>query len=155
MTVVKTFRYSADAEWQGGRLTRVSGPNKLTLEAGLPPEFNQGVDGVWSSEELLVGAVASSFAVTLAAVAERTGVELETIKVDGIGHVEAGSDGHYGFVAVELTVDVSAARDEDEESLERLIHLARPLCMVSNALNVPVHIRLATAPRVATALSAC
>jgi len=30
MTVVKTFRFSAGAEWQGGRLTRLSAPGKLT-----------------------------------------------------------------------------------------------------------------------------
>jgi organic hydroperoxide reductase OsmC/OhrA len=104
-----------------------------------------GLPGVWSPEDLLVAATASCYAVTLAAIAERSGVELTALDVGGLGHVERGVDGRFWFTVVELSVEVSANADPD--LVERLAAKAEQACIVSLALDVPVHLRLAVADR--------
>ena len=151
MTIVKAFRFASSVHWRGGRLTRASAQGKPALDVATPPEFKGGVEGVWSPEELLVAATASCFAVTLAAVAERSGVELKTIDIDGLGHVERGTDGPFGFVAIELTVEVES-ESEAPETVQRLVSDAKRLCIVSLALDVPVHVRLASSTSSAVAL---
>jgi len=141
MSIVKALRFPASVQWRGDRLTDVSAPGKPTLEVVTPPEFRGGVPGKWSPEELLVAATTSCFALTLAAVAERGGVELEAVKVDGLGHVERGQDGRFRFVAIELTVGV----ETDDEALlatENIVFEAERRCILSLALDVPVHVRV-------------
>lgn len=143
MSIVTTLRFPAAVEWRGGRLIRASAPGKPALDVATPPEFKGGMPGVWSPEDLLVTAAASCFAVTLVAVAERSGVELEALRVDGAGHVERAADGRFRFSVVELDVEVEA--DADPGRLERLAAKAEQVCIVSLALEVPVHVRLVVA----------
>ena len=147
MSIVKTFRFPASIEWRGGRLTRASSPGKPPLDVATPPEFKGGVPGVWSPEDLLVAAAATCFAVTLVAVAERSGVELTVLDVDGVGHVEQGADGRFRFTVIELDVEVEAGTDQAR--LERLAAKAEHVCIVSLALDVPVHVRLVETARAA------
>lgn len=149
MGIVKSFRFPASVHWTGGRMTRTSAPGKPTLDVATPPEFRGGVAGVWSPEDLLVVAAASCFTVTFAAVAERAGVELGAIDVGGVGHVERGEDGRFGFTVIELAVEVET--DVGRHEVERLVTEAERLCIVSLALDVPVHVRLGAAypPRAA------
>jgi peroxiredoxin-like protein len=147
MSTVKTFRFPASIEWRGGRLTRASSPGKPALDVATPPEFRGGIPGVWSPEDLLVAATASCFAVTLVAVAERSGVELTALDVDGVGHVERAADGRFRFTVIELDVTVEASTDPGR--LERLAAKAEQVCLVSLALDVPVHVRLLSPARTA------
>jgi peroxiredoxin-like protein len=152
VSIVRTFRFPASVQWRGGRLTRASAHGKPELEVATPPEFKGGVGGVWSPEELLVTSLASCFTVTLAAVAERIGIDLETVNVDGVGYVERGEDGRFRFDVIKLAVEIGA--DADPRSLERLVAQTERLCIVSLALDVPVQVRLADAPARATATAA-
>ena len=70
MSVVKTHRFPASIHWRGGRLAEAEAPGSPTLEIATAPEFRGGIAGLWSPEGLLVASVATSFAVTFAAVAE-------------------------------------------------------------------------------------
>ena len=147
MSVVKTHRFRASVHWCGGRLTNADATGKPRLDVATPPEFRGGVEGVWSPEELLVASAGSCLALTLAAVAEASGVKLESIDVDGLGQVERGPHGPFQFVAIELALEVAA--DEPASSLERLVREAERRCIVALALAVPIHVRLriaATAP---------
>jgi organic hydroperoxide reductase OsmC/OhrA len=96
---------------------------------------------LWSPEELLVASVASCYAVTLSAVADWKRVPLRNVEVAGLGHVERREDGRYAFVAIELTVEI----ETDDESLavaREAAEQAEERCIVSLALDVPVHVRL-------------
>jgi peroxiredoxin-like protein len=141
MSTVKTFRFPASVQWRGDRLTHATVPGKHALDVATPPEFKGGRPGVWSPEDLLVTAAASCFAVTLAAVAERSGVTLASLAVSAVGHVERAADGRFRFTVIELDVDVRA--DAEPARVERLAAKAEAVCIVSLALDVPVHVRLA------------
>src|SRR5262249_10518850 len=95
--------------------------------------------GVWSPEDMLVGAVAACFAVTLAAVAERRQLPVRALDVRGTGHVSKHSDGRFGFVEVELEAEIAtepgveAAVEEAAPAAERPCRVRAPL-----AFRVPV-----------------
>ena len=153
MTTVKAHRFPVSVHWVGGRLTRAAAPEKPELQVATPPEFRDGIAGVWSPEELLVTATASCYAVTLVSVAEQRSVPLRRLDVRGVGHVTRRDDGRFGFVAIELAVEI----DTDpgfEAAAEKAAELAERYCLVRMALEVPVHveaeIRVAE-PLVATA----
>jgi organic hydroperoxide reductase OsmC/OhrA len=145
MSITKDFRYKVGVEWEGDRMTNVSSPEKPDLTVATPPEFKNGVAGVWSPEDLLVASVASCYTVTLVAVAERRELPLHSLHVSGTGHLTARDDGRFGFVAIELTAVIRT----DEQALEAMERAAKHAvrgCLVSMALDVPVHVDVTVRP---------
>jgi organic hydroperoxide reductase OsmC/OhrA len=139
MSVIKAFRFPVSIELDHGRLTRAESPGKPDLEIATPPEFPSGIAGVWSPEDLLVASTASCYAVTLAAIAERREIPLYHLQVTGTGHVSRRDDGRFGFVAIEL----DAAIETDPSSIraaETAARRAESVCLVGQALDVPVHV---------------
>lgn len=139
MSIVKTLRFPIAAEC-GGRAVDAEAPGKPGLRVVTPPEFRGGAAGNWSPEELLVTAVASCYALTLAAVAERTNVSIRRLRLDAVGHVEGDRRGHYDFTVIELEGDTDS---DAVEAAERAAALAEEHCIVSRALDVPVHVHVA------------
>ena len=76
---------------------------------------------------------------TLVAVAERRDLPLYELEVSGTGHVTRRDDGRFGFVAIELTAAIRTA-EASVEAMTRTAHYAERACMVSMALDVPVHV---------------
>jgi organic hydroperoxide reductase OsmC/OhrA len=145
MSITKDFRYKVGVDWEGDRITNVSSPDKPDLTVATPPEFKNGVAGVWSPEDLLVAAVASCYSVTLVAVAERRELPLHSLHVSGTGHLTGRDDGRFGFVAIELTAVIRT--DEPAiEAMERAAKHAGRACLVSMALDVPVHVDVTVRP---------
>ncbi len=136
---IKAFRFPVSVRWRGGRLTRVSVAGKPSLEVATPPEFRGGIAGVWSPEDLLVASAAACFTVTLVAVAERMDVPLLELGVTGTGHIGKRDDGRFGFVAIELDIDLETT-PERVELAERAAEAAEERCLVSMALEIPVHV---------------
>lgn len=141
MTTVKTQRFPVDVRWQGGQLTRISAPEKPELQVATPPEFRGGIAGVWSPEELLVGSIASCYAVTLAAIAQRRDIPLRALEVHGSGDVTRRLDGRFGFSVVELKV-VLDTNPGHEADARFAAEAAEQACLVSASLNTPVHIEV-------------
>ena len=140
MSIVKTLRFAVQARWFGGRLVRLGAHQKPPLRIATPPEFKDGIAGIWSPEELLVGAVAACYELTLVAIAERRGVPLHTLEVGASGHLERGTQG-YHFTVVELDVELATDPGREPEA-EELARLAKEHCIVGRALEVPVHVRI-------------
>ncbi len=142
MSIVKALRFPVSVRWRGGRLTGLSAVGKPDLEVATPPEFRGGVAGVWSPEDLLVASAATCFAVTLVAIAERMQVPMRALEVTGTGHVSKRDDGRFGFVAIELDVALETS-PERIEAAERAAEVAEERCLVSMALDIPVHVAVA------------
>jgi organic hydroperoxide reductase OsmC/OhrA len=145
MSITKDFRYKVGVAWDGDRITSVTSPDKPELTVATPPEFKNGMPGVWSPEDLLVASVASCYAVTLVAVAERRDLPLRELHVSGTGHLTQRDDGRFGFVAIELTATIRT--DEPAlDAIERTARFAERACLVTMALDVPVHIEIVVLP---------
>ena len=88
-TKTKAYDFPLSLRWLAGRRTLLSVQGKDDARGGAPPEFKGGVEGVWSPEDLLVGSIASCFAVTLLRIADQRAVPLRGLDVDASGHVDA------------------------------------------------------------------
>lgn len=152
MSSERAFRFSSATQWRQGAPTFTVASGRPMIGVGAPPEFKGSDAGVWSPEELLVSSAGACFAITLAAVAQARGVELERIDVDAVGHVEPAPAGGFHFVAIELLVEVEAT-GEHPHTIQALVEEAERRCIVSRAVNLPVSVRLVLATAAQVALS--
>jgi organic hydroperoxide reductase OsmC/OhrA len=136
MGIVKAHRYEVRSNWLGGRRLALDAPEKPSLEVATPPDFKDGVHGVWSPEELLVGSLATCLELTLVAMAEHRGVPLTAIDVDAAGQLERKA-GRFRFVVLELDVRVETEVGHEDEAAE-LVRLAKENCIIGEALSPPV-----------------
>ena len=113
--------------------------DKESLEVATPPEFRGGLPGYWSPEDLLVAATASCFAVTLAAVAERHGAPLIDATISATGHMSRCDDGSFGFTVIEVDAALETVPG-NEEKVRAAAKAAEQRCLISQALDVSVHV---------------
>ena len=139
MTRLKTHRFPVDVRWLDGKLTLASVPGKAPLPVATPPEFQGGIEGVWSPEDLFVGAVATCFTVTLVSAARRRNVPVRALEVRSFGDVTRRPDGRFGFVAVELMVELETDAGHEGEAQGALLD-AEESCLVAVSLDTPVSV---------------
>lgn len=81
------YTYNVDINWLEGR-KGIMQSNVLDdkIEVATPPEFANGIPGIWSPEHLFVAAAGSCFMTTFLAVAEKSRLEFTSFscKVSGI-----------------------------------------------------------------------
>jgi organic hydroperoxide reductase OsmC/OhrA len=100
-----------------------------------------GSEESWSSEELLAAAVGSSFARTVAGVAERFELPLHELAVDAVGQLGARPGGGVGLTSFELRVRLRT--DAGHQALARSVcERSAYSCPISSGLTVPVGIEL-------------
>jgi hypothetical protein len=68
-TQVKTHLFPVSVRWVGGKVTCAAVDGMQELPVATPPEFNGGVEGVRSPEDLLVASAATCFTVTMVSAA--------------------------------------------------------------------------------------
>lgn len=145
MPIFKDFRFSVVADWIGGTRALVRARGKPALDISVASELHGDYPELWSPEELLLAACASSYELTLERVAEQRRLPLRSLEVRASGHVTRRHDGHRGFVAIELDVDVVTDADRVHEA-KSIASLAQSVCIVTQALDVPLHVRVSAGP---------
>lgn len=153
MSIVKVHRYGVRTHSVGTQCLDLEAPGKPLLRVAMPPEYRNGVRGVWSPEELLIASLAACFELTVVAVAEHKAVPLHAVTVDATGHVER-KDSAYRFMLFELDVELETDPGREHE-LEHIAEVAKERCLVGSALDVPLRLNVeARAASVAAAGSA-
>lgn len=138
MSIVKVHRYGVRTRYQGSQGLTLEAPGKPVLRVANPPEFRNGLEGVWSPEELLTGALAACYERTVVAIAEAKGMPLGSLRVDATGHVQRKDD-RYHFMLFELDVELETDAGHEHEA-EHVAELAHARCLVGSALEAPVHL---------------
>lgn len=141
MSIHKDFRFAVEVKENAERVVEVTTDAGLALPVATPPEFRGGVHGMWSPEHLLVAGAASCFALTLAGIADRRQIPLHDISISGVGHMTRRADGRFGFVVVELAVEITTEAGF-EENARRAARAAESGCLVAQALRIPVEVEL-------------
>lgn len=141
MSILKDFRFSVDVQGGPERVVETTTDEGLVLPVATPPEFRGGMHDQWSPEHLLVAATASCYALTLAAVAERRQVPLHDATVKGVGHITRRADGRFGFVVIELAVEITTEPGFEEQARRGAL-AARSGCLIVQALRIPVELEL-------------
>ena len=101
-----------------------------------PPEF-LGEPGRWTSEHLLVAAVATCFVSTFSGIAEKSRLEFASFNLDAGGLLD-NADGSWRFTEITLRPLVTVMIEEDRERAMRLLEKAEKSCLIARALQFKV-----------------
>jgi peroxiredoxin-like protein len=104
-----------------------------TVEIATPPEFPQGVPGIWSPEHLLVAAVNSCLMTTFLAIAENSKLEFLNFESNAVGKLEK-IEGKLMISEIILSPVVSVKYEKDKEKTIRLLEKSEAVCLVSNSV---------------------
>ncbi len=132
------------ANWPGLRndVGEIQAGNLLT-KISIPPEMDGPGVGT-NPDEMLLGAAATCYIITLAAMMERSGLEKESLVMESDGIVDV-TNGIFTYKKIihRPTITLKAdATDKDIALAHRLAQKAETSCMISRAVQGNVEIEL-------------
>jgi organic hydroperoxide reductase OsmC/OhrA len=106
-----------------------SAPNAIHFTS--PPAFG-GLEGRWTSKDLLLASVASCYTTTFRALAEYSRFEYTDLQVEVEGFIGDEAKGNL-FDKVVVVVNLAITQEAEEAKGQKLIHDAKRLCLVMRA----------------------
>ncbi|MBS4217964.1 OsmC family protein [Bacillus sp. FJAT-49711] len=130
-----------NADWPGGRnsVGTIDAGN-LKTEVSIPPEMDGPGVGT-NPDEMLLGAAATCYIITLAAMLERASIRVSKLTMESEGIVEV-EKGVITYKTIIHRPTVNLANDEQIELAQKLAEKAEKSCMISRALKGNVEIKL-------------
>lgn len=136
--------FELKASWPGGRNSEgyIEAGN-LKTKISIPPEMDGPGVGT-NPDEMLLGAAATCYLITLAAMIERANLPLEEMSLasEGIVDVTRGIITYKKIIHKPVVSLTEEATKEDLSKLEKLVNNAEKSCMISRALQGNVEIEL-------------
>lgn len=134
----QTHHYEVNIKWNEGRIGELSSPvlNK-TIECATPPEFPNGVPGIWSPEHLFVASINSCYMATFLAIADNFKVAIKNFSCNTLAKLEM-SEGKYWITQAEMFPDVQLQNSEDTEKAYRILEKAKTGCLVTNSMKTEI-----------------
>ena len=132
------------ADWPGGRNNvGYIEAGKLQTKISIPPEMDGPGVGT-NPDEMLLGAAATCYIITLAAMIERANLPLQemSLESEGIVEVENNVFTYKRIIHKPTVVLQSGANKKEHKMLSRLVERAETNCMISRALKGNVEIEL-------------
>ena len=130
-----SLRFRVVAWWASGRTgiaRSSSAPNAIHFTS--PPAFG-GLEGRWTPEELLLGAIASCYTTTFRVLADNSKLVYIDLQVETEGAITRADTG-YNFGQVLIHANLMIRLEEDRTRAIKLLHKTKELCLVSRALSV-------------------
>lgn len=136
--------FKVNIEWSGGR-NAVGQLSTVQFQTAISiPKEMDGPNVGTNPDEMLLGAAATCYMITVAAMLERSGIEA-TFDLESEGIVDV-TNGVFTYKAIHhyLTMKLRDATERNMRLAERYAYKAEQTCMISKALqgNVEVHVHL-------------
>lgn len=132
------------AEWPGGRnnIGTIDAGN-LKTKISIPPEMDGPGEGT-NPDEMLLGAAATCYVITLAAMIERMNLPLKEMahEAEGIVDVTNGVFTYKKIIHKPTVVLEKSATEKDHRKLRALVEKAEQSCMISRAIKGNVELEL-------------
>jgi peroxiredoxin-like protein len=132
----KTLEFRTSIEWLWGRAGVLRSQDKVSVRVSSPPEF-KGETGVWTPEDLLVGALEACLMATFVAFSERAGLGVSYYSSRAEGSLEF-VDGGYRLARVIVRPCVEVATEADADRARKIVEDAHDKCIVSNSIRAEV-----------------
>jgi organic hydroperoxide reductase OsmC/OhrA len=135
---METHYYNVDLIWSKERIGKICSPELSEaggdcLEVATPPEFPEGVPGIWSPEHLFTAAVNSCFMTTFLAIADNSKLNFSHFSCKSKGKLEQ-VDGKYIMSEIILEPNLLLLEDKDLEKAERILKKTEIACLISNSI---------------------
>lgn len=126
--------YNVNLTWSADRKGELSSPElNDNVEVATPPQFNKGMEGIWSPEHLLTAAVNSCLMTTFLAIAENSKLEFVSFSCESKGKLEQ-VDGKFLMTEIILEPTLKIKNEADKEKAERILHKSEAACLISNSI---------------------
>jgi organic hydroperoxide reductase OsmC/OhrA len=116
----------------------MSSLGKPEFEVGSPPEF-RGEPGVWTPEDLYVGALNACLMLTFLAFADRKDLGLVTYETSAEGLLEH-VEGRYRITEVTVRPSVVVKSEVDLKAAQEIMGQLEENCFISNSISASVRI---------------
>jgi peroxiredoxin-like protein len=135
---MESHYYNVDINWESSRIGLMCSPelkkkNGVCIEVATPPEFPQGIEGIWSPEHLFVGAMSSCLMTTFLAIAENSSLEFISFTCQATGKLEQ-VDGKLMISEIELKPTVVIHNENQRDRTIRIVKKAEDACLISNSV---------------------
>lgn len=129
-----THEYIVNLEWNQGRVGQLSSPTLDTkIECATPPEFPNGVPGIWSPEHLFTAAASSCLMTTFLAVADLSNLKFEKFTCSASG-ILAKEEGKWMMTEIHLFPELTLSPGEKEERGLKVLEKAEKACLISYSI---------------------
>jgi peroxiredoxin-like protein len=132
--MVQAHFYEVDVRWDSERKGFLQSPVLNSgIEVATPPEFPQGMPGIWSPEHLLVAAVNSCLMTTFLAIADNSKLPFVSFTSKAIGKLEQ-IEGKYMISEITLMPVVVLTDENNRERALRILQKSEAACLISNSI---------------------
>ncbi|MGG1365824.1 OsmC family protein [Priestia megaterium] len=135
--------FHLQANWPGGRneVGKIES-GQLKTQISIPPEMDGPGVGT-NPDEMLLGAAATCYIITLAAMLERSGIHQEALTMESEAVVDV-TNGVFTYERIihKPHIIITSEFAAQEEKINRLIKKAETSCMISRAIQGNVEIEL-------------
>lgn len=135
----KKHEYRVDLDWKEGRIGTLSSPElEDEIEVVTPPQFDGGVEGIWSPEHLFVSSVSSCFMTTFVAIAEYSKLKFENLEVQATGKLDK-KDGKFVVSEIILCPELTIADEKFVEKAKRIMEKAEEACLITRSIKTKIY----------------
>lgn len=139
-----TEHFHLKASWPGGRNSEgYIDAGNLQTKISIPTEMDGPGVGT-NPDEMLLGAAATCYVITLAAIIERADLPLKemSLESEGIVDVTNGVFTYEKIIHKPTVVLQNSGSEEDRKKLEKLVEKAEKSCMISRVIKGNVQVEL-------------
>lgn len=130
--------YNVSLTWKEGRLGELSSPElDMKFEVATPPNFNKGIDRIWSPEHLYTAAASSCLMTTFLAIAENSKLDFASFEIDAKGMLDK-VEGKFLMTEIDLLPRIVIRNENDREKAERILQKSEQACLISNSMTAKV-----------------
>ena len=130
--------YNVNLNWIKDRKGKMASPElNDTIEVATPPEFPNGIEGIWSPEHLLTAAVVSCFMTTFLSIAENSKLEFTSFDCPAKGKLEQ-IEGKFMMTEIILEPTLVITKESDKDRAERILQKSEAACLISNSIKSKV-----------------
>jgi len=134
--------YNVDINWNTERKGVMCSPELIKdagscIEVATPPQFPNGIPGIWSPEHLFTAAVSSCLMTTFLSIAENSKLAFTGFSCKSKGKLDQ-VDGKFMISEVILEPIVTITDEKDRERAERVLQKSEAACLISNSVKSKV-----------------
>jgi peroxiredoxin-like protein len=138
---MNTYHYKVDLNWESDRRGIITSPVlQSAIEVATPPEFEKGIEGIWSPEHLLVAAVNSCLMTTFLAISENSAFRFVNFESKADGKLEK-ADGKLMITEITLSPVLTIQDEKDREKAIRILQKSEAACLISNSIRSKIIFR--------------
>ncbi len=128
----RAFTYKTSTSWTEGKSGTLASEGKPVLKITSPPEF-RGETGMWTPEDMFVGAVEVCHMATFLAFAAKKQIPILSYRSHANGVLEF-VDGDYRFTRIVIFPTIVVASSTPEADVHSTLREAQRHCLVTNSI---------------------